>query len=82
MRISRRVALAAMTVVGLGCAHAGAGWAEADTLKVAMLIPGNIADGGFMQAGYEGLLAIHEELGAKTSPEYSRGAGFWLAAVA
>ena len=32
-----------------------------------MLIPGNIADGGFMQAGYEGLLAIHDELGAETS---------------
>ena len=67
MRISRRTALAVMTAVGIGCVQPAAGWAEADPLKVAMLIPGNIADGGFMQAGYEGLLAIHDELGAETS---------------
>ena len=67
MRISRRAALAVMTAAGIGCVHPAAGWAEADPLKVAMLIPGNIADGGFMQAGYEGLLAIHDELGAETS---------------
>jgi basic membrane protein A len=34
-------------------------------MKVAMLIPGNITDGGFMEAGYNGLLKIHEELGAE-----------------
>jgi basic membrane protein A len=33
-------------------------------LKVAMLIPGRINDGGFMEAGYNGLLMIEEELGA------------------
>lgn len=33
-------------------------------LKVSMLIPGRINDGGFMEAGYNGLLAIEEELGA------------------
>lgn len=33
-------------------------------LRVAMLIPGRINDGGFMEAGYNGLLAIQEELGA------------------
>ena len=39
----------------------------ANTLKVAMLIPGNINDGGFMQAGYNGLLKIEKELGAITT---------------
>ena len=66
MVISRSV-LAAIAVVGLGCAHADVGLPDTDALKIAMLIPGNIADGGFMQAGYEGLLAIHDELGAETS---------------
>lgn len=37
---------------------------EATPLKVAMLIPGRINDGGFMEAGYNGLMAIQEELGA------------------
>ena len=60
MVISRSV-LAAIAVVGLGCAHADVGLADTDALKIAMLIPGNIADGGFMQAGYEGLLATVPE---------------------
>ncbi len=34
-------------------------------LKVGMLIPGQIDDGGFMEAGYNGLLAIRDELGAE-----------------
>ncbi len=33
-------------------------------LKVAMLIPGQIDDGGFMEAGYDGLMAIKEDLNA------------------
>ena len=35
-------------------------------LEIAMLIPGRIDDGGFMQAGYDGLVAIRDELGAET----------------
>lgn len=35
-------------------------------LKVSMLIPGNIQDGGFMQAGYNGIVKIGRELGAET----------------
>lgn len=35
-----------------------------DRLKVSMLIPGSIDDGGFMEAGYQGLLKIREDLGA------------------
>jgi basic membrane protein A len=37
----------------------------AEPLKVAMLIPGHIDDGGFMQAGYNGLLLIRDKLGAE-----------------
>lgn len=38
-----------------------------DPLKIAMLIPGNIDDGGFMEAGYNGLLKIKKELELETS---------------
>jgi basic membrane protein A len=41
--------------------------ANAEALKVAMLIPGHIDDGGFMEAGYNGLRMIDEKLGAETS---------------
>ena len=37
---------------------------EGAPLRVAMLLPGRIDDGGFMEAGYNGLLMIEEELGA------------------
>ncbi len=37
----------------------------ASDLKVSMIIPGNIEDGGFMQGGYEGLMLIQDELGAE-----------------
>jgi basic membrane protein A len=36
-------------------------------LRVAMLIPGKIDDGGFMESGYKGLLRIREDLGAEIS---------------
>ena len=39
--------------------------AKGKKLRVAMLIPGEIDDGGFMEAGYNGLLKIKNELGAK-----------------
>ena len=41
--------------------------AESKSLTVAMLIPGSIDDGGFMEAGFNGLMAISESLGAQTS---------------
>ncbi|MCI8478902.1 MAG: BMP family ABC transporter substrate-binding protein [Oscillospiraceae bacterium] len=40
---------------------------EGTTLKVAMLIPGAIDDGGYYQAGYEGLMRIKNELGAEVT---------------
>ncbi|MCV9999651.1 BMP family protein [Pararhizobium sp. YC-54] len=39
----------------------------ADDLKVGMLIPGRIDDGGFMEAGYDGLMRIKEELHIQTN---------------
>lgn len=36
-------------------------------LKVGMLIPGKIDDHGFMESGYNGLVRIEKELGAKTT---------------
>ena len=41
--------------------------ADSKSLTVAMLIPGSIDDGGFMEAGFNGLMAIGESLGAQTS---------------
>ena len=40
---------------------------EQDTLKVAMVLPGSIDDGGFMEAGYDGLQSVKNELGAETA---------------
>lgn len=45
----------------------GAAFAQDDKLAIAMLIPGNIEDNGFMEAGYTGLLKIEKELGAGIS---------------
>ena len=38
---------------------------ETADLRVSMVLPGPIDEGGFMQAGYEGLLKIRDELGAE-----------------
>lgn len=39
------------------------GPASADSLKVAMVLPGNISDKSWNQAGYEGLMRVKNELG-------------------
>lgn len=67
---SRRLFIARMAALSLGSAALSvlgerkAG--SAKTLKVGMLIPGQIDDGGFMEAGYEGLLKIEQQLDADT----------------
>ncbi len=43
--------------------------AVADAFEVAMLLPGQKDDGGFMEAGYRGLERIEAELGAEISYE-------------
>lgn len=47
------------------CAPKKAAKAEPKQLFVAMLIPGSVTDGGFMQSGHEGLMRIQAETGAK-----------------
>lgn len=59
-----------MPKVGLLCAllmTSSAAVAQDSDLDVAMLLPGKIDDNGFMEAGYNGLLKIQEEFGAKVS---------------
>lgn len=45
----------------------GAAFAQDGDLDIAMLLPGRIDDNGFMEAGYNGLLRIQKEFGAKIS---------------
>lgn len=62
--ISRRTILQAgsMGLASIFFFRASAG--HASSLKVGMLIPGHIDDGGFMEAGYKGLQKIKNDLGA------------------
>ena len=62
MNTPRRLTLTAALLLTTA-AHA----TSADALSVAMLIPGKIDDNGFMEAGYNGLLKIQQELGAKVA---------------
>ena len=43
------------------------GHAVSQPLQVAMLVPGNIKDGGFMEAGYQGLVKLEKEMAVKTA---------------
>ena len=65
MHLTRRTILAALIAGAIPSLPASL-LAEDRPLEIAMLIPGRIDDGGFMQAGYNGLLAIRDELGAET----------------
>ena len=62
--ITRRLVVLTIAASALGLALLSPSSAEAKKLKVAMLIPGQIDDGGFMEAGYKGLLMIRDKLGA------------------
>ncbi|UFS64479.1 BMP family protein [Paracoccus denitrificans] len=59
MNATIRLALAASLLA------AGASHAQDGELSIAMLIPGKIDDNGFMEAGYNGLLKIEKQFGAK-----------------
>ncbi|HPG21592.1 MAG TPA: BMP family protein [Amaricoccus sp.] len=54
-----------MAVAGVAVALPLAASADDDQLSVSMLLAGQIDDNGFMEAGYNGLVAIRDELGAK-----------------
>jgi basic membrane protein A and related proteins len=66
--MSRRSLLAGLAAVGCGVGLSSSlllrSAHSSTALKVAMLIPGRIDDGGFMEAGYRGLLLIEQELNA------------------
>ncbi len=55
------LALAAVSA----CAPKKAAKVEPKQLFVAMLIPGSVTDGGFMEAGHKGLMRLQSETGAK-----------------
>lgn len=67
MRLALRLlCLLVLAAAVSGCAARKPGASpEARPLSVAMLIPGNISDGGFMESGHKGLMRIQSELGAK-----------------
>lgn len=65
MIITRRILLAAMALAVAGGLAARP--AAADTFKVAIVMPGNITDKSWNQAGYEGLQNAKEELGIEVA---------------
>ena len=52
-----------LLIVVFVCALSLTGQALAENVKVAMVLPGNISDKSWNQAGYEGLMKIKNELG-------------------
>ncbi len=60
------VLLFAITAVA-GCGTGADAPADQDGLRVALLLPGTVDDGGWNAAAYEGLLLIESELGAEIS---------------
>lgn len=60
-RFSRRQFLFTMAASGVGAIALPTLRSRAAALKVGMLIPGQIDDGGFMEAGYNGLVNIEEQ---------------------
>jgi basic membrane lipoprotein Med (substrate-binding protein (PBP1-ABC) superfamily) len=69
----RRFGLAlALAAVACGPASEPQSGAGAPPLRVALLTPGSVADGGWNQGAYEGLLLIRDELGAEISHAETR----------
>lgn len=61
--MATKLGFAAISLLMATAAHA-----DTQELTVSMLLlPGNIADAGFMEAGYNGLLQIQKDFGAKIS---------------
>ena len=52
-----------LLIVVVACALSLTGQALAENVKVAMVLPGNISDKSWNQAGYEGLMRVKNELG-------------------
>jgi basic membrane lipoprotein Med (substrate-binding protein (PBP1-ABC) superfamily) len=66
------VASCALLVLPLACKRAETERAGPAPFKVALLTPGSIADGGWNQAAYEGLLRIRDELGAEVNHQETK----------
>jgi basic membrane protein A len=65
MRLTRRTFLGSMTILAAGGALIRPAGAEG--FKVAIVMPGNITDKSWNQAGYEGLTKAKEELGIEVA---------------
>lgn len=65
MTIQRRNIFRRIAIFAVALSLPLTGFAQSGKLKVSMLIPGQIDDGGFMQAGYNGLVSIRDQLGAE-----------------
>lgn len=61
--LSRRSAMAALTGAALTAAALTSAAAAADALKVGILIPGSKSDKGWMESGYDGLVASQDKHG-------------------
>ena len=59
MRLTR----VSVLIVAVACVLSLTGFAMAENVKIAMVLPGNISDKSWNQAGYEGLMQIKNELG-------------------
>jgi basic membrane protein A len=58
-----RLTKVCVLIVAIACAFSLTGFALAENVKIAMVLPGNISDKSWNQAGYEGLMQIKNELG-------------------
>ena len=58
-----RITKISLLIVVVACALSLTGQALAENVKVAMVLPGNISDKSWNQAGYEGLMRVKNELG-------------------
>ena len=58
-----RFAKIGVLIVVIACVLSLTGQALADKVRIAMVLPGNISDKSWNQAGYEGLMRVKDELG-------------------
>ena len=62
MKLNRRTLIKGFAVLGFLFTHSGVAFA-ADTLNVGILIPGSKSDKGWMESGYNGLVASQDKYG-------------------
>jgi basic membrane protein A len=62
MMLFRRILCASAVTVALGLSHHAF---AADPIKVGILIPGSKSDKGWMESGYDGLMAAEKKYGDK-----------------